>query len=271
MLRPHGAATLANLRRNAGADPGRSQRWRPARDALWEMLAAIVGDGARVAVVGAGNADDLPLTRLAARCGSLDLLDLDAGAARRAIRGERPAVRSRLRAVRADVTGGAADRIVQAALVRGEPERPLAPPSPLPGAPYDAIVGDLLYSQLLYPGLLDAGLAQDAIGDCLQRHGQQLTDSVVARLHASAPRGVVLHVHDPLAWWDGHEQPVTLGEILAEQDSEQALALVARGTPPTGCDPRLSLATLGREARQTRLWHWPFQAGVDYLVCATLA
>jgi hypothetical protein len=271
MLRPHGAATLANLRRNAGADPGRAQRWRPARDALWEVLDGCVGDGARIAVVGAGNADDLPLTRLAARCASIDLLDLDPGAARRAIRREEPPLRDRLRAVRADISDGAADRIVRAALEHAEPERPLAPASPLPGAPYDLVVGDLLYSQLLYPGLLDAGIEEDAIGECLQRHGQPLTDSVVARLHASAPHGPVLHVHDPLAWWDGHEQPVTLDEILAAPDSAHALALAARGRPPTGCDPRVSLAALGREPRETRLWHWPFQAGVDYLVCATLA
>jgi hypothetical protein len=271
MVRPHGAATLANLRRNAGADPGRARRWRPARDALWEMLDDCVGDGARVGVVGAGNGDDVPLTRLAARCDSLELLDLDSGASRRAVRREAPPLRGRLNVARADVTDGAADRIVQAALDGAEPERPLAPESPLPGAPYDVLVGDLLYSQLLYPGLLDAGLAQDAIGDCLQRFGQPLTDSVVARLHASAPNGVVLHVHDPLAWWDGHEQPVTLDEILAAPDAEHALALAALGHPPTGCEPRLSLAALGLEPRGTRLWQWPFQAGVDYLVCATLA
>lgn len=39
------------------------------------------------------------------------------------------------------------------------------------------------------------------------------------RLHASAPQGHVIHVHDPLAWWPGHSQPVRLDEILAVADA----------------------------------------------------
>ena len=93
---------------------------------------------------------------------------------------------------------------------------------------------------------------------------------MVARLHASAP--LVVHVHDPLAWWDGHEQPVSLEEILdlAESDGpEAALALAARGSGPHESDPRAALAALGLTPTATALWHWPFTDGVDYLACAT--
>lgn len=55
-------ATIANTARNARAEIDRHARWAPARDALWQLLQRQLKDGARVAVVGAGNCDDLPLT-----------------------------------------------------------------------------------------------------------------------------------------------------------------------------------------------------------------
>jgi hypothetical protein len=84
----------------------------------------------------------------------------------------------------------------------------------------------------------------------------------------------VVHVHDPIAWWDGHEQPVALEEILAAAtgpDPEAALALAARGVGPHESDPRAALADLGLSPTATALWRWPFAPGVDYLACATLA
>jgi hypothetical protein len=49
---------------------------------------------------------------------------------------------------------------------------------------------------------------------------------------------------------------------------DDALALVATGLRPIGTDPRPALA--GRIV-ETALWRWPFAAGVDYLVCASVA
>jgi hypothetical protein len=95
----------------------------------------------------------------------------------------------------------------------------------------------------------------------------------VRRLHASAGQGgVVVHVHDPLGWWDDHVQPVTLEEILAAAavDLDAALALVARGHGPSACDPRAIAVEAGIEPLSTTLWRWPFQDGVDYLACATV-
>ncbi len=106
-----------------------------------------------------------------------------------------------------------------------------APPTPIGTGGYDVVVGDLLYSQLLYPALRDTALPRERVGVVLARIDRPLVASVVRRLHASVvPGGVVVHVHDPLGWWDDHVQPVTLDEILAAAatDVDAALALVAQ-------------------------------------------
>src|SRR6202000_350068 len=96
------------------------------------------------------------------------------------------------------------------------PAEPDGEARPLPGAPYDLIIGDLFYSQLLYPALVDLEVDADRRAETLVRHAPSLTRAVVARLHASAPR--VVHVHDPIAWWDGHGQPVTFAESRVTPD-----------------------------------------------------
>jgi 16S rRNA G966 N2-methylase RsmD len=302
-------ARVANASRNAGAEMDRHRRWAPAREALWDFLAPHLDEGARVAIVGAGNGDDLPLRRIARRAGEVVLIDIDPRAAQGARRRLRRPERRKLTVVGHDVTSGAVDAIILAALggeskqaaaaaiaptasrdVAEQPDRrgcpadlsrpgsdgnprPDAPPSdPLPGAPYDLVFGDLLYSQLLYPALLDLGVDADHRAATIAAHAPTLTRAVVARLHASAPR--VVHLHDPLAWWDGHEQPVALDEILALAASDgpdAALSLAAQGLGPRESDPRAALVDLGLVPTATALWRWPFSDGVDYLVCATLA
>ncbi|HET6171224.1 MAG TPA: hypothetical protein VFD90_01380 [Gaiellales bacterium] len=267
-----GPAARANTQRNARATAARVERWRPTRDALWDLLDTHVAAGSRVAVVGAGNGHDVPLARLAERAAQVDLIDLDARAARRA-RGRLPAeLRDRVAIVRQDVTGEAADELVRAALRGDLPEPREAPHEPLGSGAYDVVIGDLLYSQLLYPALRDSSLQPERVGVVLARIDRPLVTSVVRRLHLSAPGGVVVHVHDPLGWWAGHPQRVTLEEILAAAatDTEAALALVARGRGPSACDPRAIALELGCEPVATALWHWPFQDGVDYLACATV-
>lgn len=272
LLSPRGPASLANAKRNARATAARLERWRPARDSLWALLDPFVSDGARVGVVGAGNGHDVPLRRLTERAAHVDLIDLDARAARGA-RGRLPAdLRERVAVVRQDVTAGLADRLVRAAVRGGLPEPREAPLEPVGSGDYDVVIGDLLYSQLLYPALRDSALQPERIGVVLARIDRPLVSSVVRRLHASAPGGVVVHVHDPLGWWAGHPQRVTLEEILAAAaaDTEEALALVARGRGPTACDPRAIALELGCEPIATALWRWPFQDGVDYLACGTV-
>ena len=282
---------VANASRNAKAGRDRRRRWAPARDALWEFVAPVLSEGARVAIVGAGNGDDLPLRRITGRAAEVVLIDIDPRAAEGARRVVRRAERRKVEVIGHDVTGGAADAIALAALGDGgagiEPgatgagdlrpgkrtvgrPRSESPGEPLPGAPYDLAIGDLFYSQLLYPALLDLGVDGDRIDATIAAHAPSLTRDAVARLHASAP--VVVHVHDPLAWWDGHEQPVSLEEILdlaASDGPEAALALAARGSGPHESDPRTALAKLDLTPTATALWHWPFTEGVDYLACAT--
>ncbi|MBS1843255.1 MAG: hypothetical protein JST53_02450 [Actinobacteria bacterium] len=269
MIRP---SATANSARNASAEVGRRRRWRPARDALWRFLEPHLGAGARVAILGAGNADDLPLRRIARRAGSVTLIDLDGVAARSARRRLPWRPRRRVEVIGHDATGGAADRIVLAAAGGAPVAEVIAPETPLPGAPYDLAIGDLLYSQLLYPALVDLEVSEERRSDVLRRHAPPLTRALGARLHASAP--TVVHIDDPLAWWDGREQPVALAEILNRADAgdiDGALALVARGIGPTESDPRAALGSLGIPIRATALWRWPFARGVDYLACATLA
>ena len=224
-------------------------------------------------MVGAGNGDDVPLRRLAERSVRVDLVDLDAKAARRA-RGRLPGeLRGRVEVVREDVTAGIADELVTTAARGDLPAVGEAPSTPIGKGGYDVVVGDLLYSQLLYPALRDTTLPRERIGVVLARIDRPLVASVVRRLHASvAPGGVVVHVHDPLGWWDDHVQPVSLDEILtaAASDTDAALELVARGHGPSACDPRAIALEAGIPLLETVFWRWPFQRGVDYLACATV-
>ena len=153
-----GPASRANAQRNARGTAARLERWEPARDALWAVLDRHVQASDAVAVVGAGNGHDVPLRRLAERAGRVDLIDLDARAARGA-RGRLPApLRSRVEVVREDVTGGVADALVTLAEQGDLPAVRTAPDLPLGDGAYDVVIGDLLYSQLLYPALRDTAL-----------------------------------------------------------------------------------------------------------------
>lgn len=267
-IRPSAAA---NLGRNLLAGPEREPRWKPARDRLWTLLDPLVNDGARVAVVGAGNAHDIPLRRLADRGARVALIDIDRRAIATARRRQPRAVRSRLSVVEHDITDGVADQVVTAAIRARVPATPTVPETPLPGAPYDLVVGDLFYSQLLYPALLDHGVPERRRRAFLDAYGPRIVRGVIARLHASSP--VVVHLHDPLGWWAEHEQPFTLDRILglARTDVERALAAIRDGCGPADADPRAALDHFGIPILGTQLWRWPFCSGTDYLVCASVA
>jgi hypothetical protein len=266
-------ASKANIARNARAQIGRHARWAPVREAVWELIEPLLGHRARVAIVGAGNGDSVPIERIAAAAGEVALIDLDGSAIRTARRGQARRLRRRIDVVEHDVTCGAADAIAAAAANAAVPDAPTIVERPLPGAPYDLVIGDLLYSQLLYPALVDLEVPDGRAAAFLDRYGPMLTRSVVSRLHVSAREGRVLHIHDPLAWWPGHPQPVSLELILAiaAHDPAAALSLAARGRGPHHSDPRPALRALSIPIATTTLWRWPFAADVDYLACATLA
>lgn len=266
-------ARSANLARNLLGDDTRRDRWRGARNRLGELLEPLTPEGGRVAVLGAGNAHDLPLGRLAERAGEVVLLDIDRRAPARARARLPRQLRRRVNVIEHDVTGGAADAMIDAA-ARGEvPDRVVVPESPLPASPYELVVGDLLYSQLVYPALVDLRVPEPRMRCFMDGYAPVLVRGVVARLHASTPHGTVVHLHDPLGWWAGHGQPVTLEAILdvSHRDVGAALRLVARGRGPRASDPRAALAHFGLPTARTTLWRWPFAEGTDYLVCATVA
>ena len=172
-----------------------------------------------------------------------------------------------------DLTDGAADAVARAAALGAVPDPLEVRESPLPGGPYDLVVGDLLYSQLLYPALLDLGVPAARRRAFLQRYGDRLTRAVVARLHTSAPNRPVVHLHDPLAWSPGHRQTVSLRDILAlaQRDPAAALRLAAEGEGPRECDPRCALARFRIPIHRTEMWRWAFAGDTDYLVCASVA
>jgi SAM-dependent methyltransferase len=262
-----GRALGANATNNArGAGGARRRRWRPVRDAVWALLEDLLAEGGSVAVVGAGNGDDLPLRRLAGRAGVLDLIDLDADALGRAVARAGGGRGGGARAVVEDVTGGAADAIIAAALEgagAGAEPPPLGDALPPLGA-YDVVVADLVLTQLLYPALKAAGtLSGREIDAVLLRDGQPLTDAVVARLHASAP--VVVILHDLLGWWKGHQQPLSLDALLRAAPDD-ARKLAKAGSVPYGCDPWVATRRAGARVLQERHWRWPFAPGADYLV-----
>ncbi len=262
----------ASVARNTGGGTlARRWRWRHARAACWALLQTHVGEGVRVAIVDVGNGDDLPLARFVRRAGSVDLIDLDARALKRARR--RCAVaRTPVRRVVEDVSSGAADLIVRRALGEGANRvRPLA--TPVGRGSYDVVIADLFATHLLYPALADSGLAAARIDATLLTEGQRLTEAVTARLHAAAPEGAVIHLRDLLGWWHGHDQPLALDAalVLVEADPATMLTLAAGANAPSGCDPRAASRALGAEVIDTRFWRWPFAPGTEYLVCASVA
>ncbi len=259
-------AAVANRGRNRLRPDERFTEWAPVRAAAWQVLDGVVSPGARVAVGGAGNGDDLPLEELSARALRVDLLDLDPKAAARG-RNRLP-LKDRVEVHACDLTGGAAGAVARAALQTRPVGPVLVEPAPLPGGPHDVVIADLFYTQLLYPALKDARLPTVKEQRLMARAGQGLVDGVVARLHAQAP--VVVHLTDILGWWPGHPQPFTLDEVLAATPAD-AQALIARGNRPRGCDVPAAIARAGASVRRRSLYRWQFNATTDYLVEAIVA
>ncbi len=259
----------ANARRNARATADRPARWRRTRAELWTVLDPIVPAGARVAIAGAGNADDVPLTRLASRASEVHLVDLDVMAPRRAIARERRSLRSRITAIEEDVTAGAAQRVASAVVADGVVRGGNVPREPIGTGGYDIVVGDLLYTQLLFPALLDADVDPARRTPALRLHGQRLTDGVVARLHASTAGGHVVHVNDVAGWWPGHPQPLTPEQMLAAEPGPAAL--LHRLGRPAGCDVAGAVRATGDAVASQRWWTWPFDDDTTYLVHAIVA
>lgn len=261
-------ARAANARNNAMYQSLRLDRWRDVRGAVWDVLDPLLASDARVLVVGAGNGDDLPLTRMAGRVAHIDLADIDADATRRARERLAPADRARVHALELDVTDGAVDRILRGAVGSWWRQPRIDPPTgPIGAGSYDLVLGDMLYTQLLHPALIARGMTRAQQTKFMRRYDDVLRDALLQRLHASAhDDGVVVHIHDVACWARDHAQPLTVAAAL--ENPEAALARLRRHDR---CDPHVGLERLGITSTATAWWHWPFEPATSFLVRASIA
>lgn len=261
-------ALPANVRNNAMHQELRLERWAPVRDSLWRLLDPLLAPGGRVALVGAGSCDDVPLRRILDRDVEVDLVDFDAAATARAVHRLDAAARARAQPIELDVTGGSADLVLRA--VRDE--LPLPGALPLPWGPlgrggYDVVVADMLYTQLLHPGLIALGVFGDRQHELMRRYDPPLTNALVHRVQASlAPGGHAVHVHDLACWSNGHDQPIDLTSAL--EDPSNAWKRLRRHDR---CDPHLVLERIGAAVPRVAWWEWPFEPNKRFLVRASVA
>lgn len=261
-------ALAANRRNNEMHQELRLERWTSARDALWQVIDPLLADGARVALVGAGSCDDVPLVRILGRAALVDLVDFDLGSMQRALARAPAHGCERLRAVEHDVTGGSAD-LVLAALRDGTslPEALPLPHGALGDGSYDLVVGDVLYTQLLHAGLISLGVVGERQHEVMRRYDPHLVTALVSRIQASlAPGGHAVHVHDVACWSESHTQPIELEEALADPVRNWS-----RLQRHDACDPHLVLARMGVEVVRSAWWEWPFEPNKRFLVRASVA
>lgn len=260
----------ANARNNAQFQGVRLDRWRSVRDSVWRIVDPCLHPGARVAIVGAGSCDDIPLRRIAARAGSIDLVDLDATSLARArTRAEGASDRGAVvTELVTDVTEGAADAILNALRSGNDPELPPRVAARAIGdGDYDLVVGDMLYTQLLHPGLIALDITGEAQRALMRTFDPPLVDALVRRLQRSlSPTGRTLHIHDVACWTAAHPQPMPLAEVLVNPDEHWR-----RLRRHDACDPHLVLQRLGARIETVTWWEWPFEPNKQFLVRATLA
>lgn len=261
-------AHSANVANNARFQELRLERWTATRDAMWQLIEPHLPEGARVLVVGAGNADDLPLHRMAGRAAEVTLVDIDVDAAERARTRIPGAVRSRITVREHDVTGGVANDLV-ADIARGvEPPRVVHPPTDaIAGGAFDLVLGDMLYTQLLQPALVQLGLPGAEQVAHMRAYDRQLTEALVQRLQRSAaPHGRVVHVHDVACWSSAHAQPMELADALV--DPERHWARMRRHD---ACDPQLTLERLQVLTVDRAWWEWAFEPNKRFIARGTVA
>jgi hypothetical protein len=257
----------ANARNNAVFQDLRMERWRDVRDSLWQLVDPLLSEGANVALIGAGSCDDVPLARITERAARVDLVDFDPSSTVRALARIPATLRDRLTVIEEDVTGGSADLVLQA--VRDDTALPDALPLPyhaLGSGEYDLVVGDMLYTQLLHAGLIALEVFGDHQLELMHRYDPALTTALVQRIEASlAPGGHAIHVHDVACWAEGHEQPLTLDEVL--EDPFWNWTKLRRHDD---CDPHLVLGRIRAHVLDSAWWAWPFEPRKQFLVRATV-
>ena len=261
-------ARSANATNNAMYQDQRFERWASVRDELWKLVDPLLGDGARVALVGGGSCDDVPLARILERAAHVDLIDFDTSSTERALGRVADADRARITVIEHDVTGGSADQVLRA--VRDGLPLPESLPLPydaLGSGGYDLVVGDMLYTQLLHAGLIALEVFGERQHELMRRYDPPLVNALVQRIQASlATGGHAVHVHDLACWSTGHDQPMELDEVL--EDPFWTWTKLRRHDD---CDPHLVLGRIGADVVESAWWGWPFEPNKQFLVRATVA
>lgn len=257
-------ARTTNARNNADHQHLRYERWSEIRDHAWAFLEPVIARDATVLIVGAGNGDDLPLAHICDVASRVTLVDIDADAVTRARARLTDEQDARVSVVFADVTGGAADRVLATVNSWWRQTKILPPRDPLTPERHDVVIADMLYTQLLHPGLIALGLTRTQQTRAMQRYDAILRDALIARLHASAqPDGTVVHIHDVACWTTNHPQPVEFEDALANPDASWP-----KLRRHDACDPLIAEQSHGAAPLDTAWWPWRFEPKTSYLVRA---
>jgi hypothetical protein len=251
------------------------------RARLTELVLAAGAAGARVAVLGAGNGNDLDIERLAAHFGAIHLIDLDAGAVTRARERQPPAARERIVTHAPVDASGALKRLAEwrtspptlaqlAGLPASASERALEALGDLVDRA-DVVVSACLLSQVMWT-------CREAMGEEHVHLRPVSLALAVAHLRVllrlARPGGTALLVADTLS---SESYPVAEaareGGTAALLDEAVAKDLVFLGT---------SRALVHKALREDRIaaplvasvhdeppWLWPFASDRLYLVYAT--
>lgn len=261
-------ALAANATNNAMHQDLRFQRWAGVRGALWTLVDPVLPAGGRVAIVGGGSCDDVPLARILERASAVDLIDFDPTSTARAVERAGARARDQLTAIEHDVTGGSADMVLRA--VRDDTPLPEALPlryDPVGSGDYDVVIGDMLYTQLLHAGLIALQVFGERQHELMRRYDPHLTNALVQRIQGSVhPGGHAIHVHDVACWSTGHSQPLELEEAL--EDPFWSWPQLLRHD---NCDPHLALGRLHANVIDSAWWEWPFEPNKRFLVRASVA
>jgi hypothetical protein len=279
--------TLVDLHlRNNDRSAGLWDLYAPHRKRLTDLILGtpVPERDGRLAVLGAGNANDLELAALAARFSEIHLADLDGVALSRAVRRPDVPTRARLKTHAGRDLSGLLELL---GLWRDEPPvlDQLARVAPLAGArvaaqlpgPFDLVVSDCMLSQLAwtcYRALGDGALLTDVLDVAMAAHLRGL-------VALTRPGGRCLLVTD-VASADGDAPAVRpdldAEALLAELDAEALLAaLVDRRALFSGTSPavaRFMLAqdpALARHVDDVRLlppWRWRISRERTVLVYA---